>query len=172
MLERATYRARQFFQGLRADLSPGEVATARTLLTPAEFSLFLQEEPRDRRHSVNLLRLLRTEAGAMDMELPREVEAAALLHDVGKGRLHVWHRILFVLLDAAPSALARRVESHSGAPWRRALWRIRHHAALGAGLLAEAGSEMRVVELVRRHTEPPPADDPELALLIAADGQV
>ena len=165
-LRRARYRVRQFTHGLRPFLDPREIEDARARLTPAEFALFLGAEARDRRHSVDLFEALRAQ-GATEPEL-----TAALLHDVGKGPLRTWHRIAFVLLHALASGLAPRVEVQDGAPWQQALWRLRHHARLGAERLQAAGSEARVVELVRRHTETPPVDDPALARFIALDDQL
>ncbi len=165
-LRRAAYRVRQFTRGLRPFLAPAEIEAARAHLSAAECALFLAAEGRDRRHSVALFEALRG-AGAGEAEL-----VAALLHDVGKGPLRTWHRVAFVILDAALLRLGARLEAERGAPWRRALWRLRHHARLGAALLAAAGSEARVIALVARHTEPPPADDPVLARFIAFDDRL
>ena len=160
---RARYRVRQFTHGLRPALSLAEIEAAHARLSPAEFALFLDAEARDRRHSFDLFAALRS-AGAGEVDL-----VAALVHDVGKGRLRAWHRIAFVLLNAAAPGLGRRLQAEHGAPWRQALWRLRHHARLGAARLEAAGSDARVVELVRRHTERPPGDDPALARFIEAD---
>lgn len=163
---RAAYRVRQLLRGLRSRLSPQQIVEVREHLSPREFALFLGADARDRRHSWELFAALRG-AGASDAAL-----TAALLHDVGKGRLATWHRVAFVLLDAAAPTLARRIEAPLGAGWRRALWRLRYHARLGAEALAAAGSDARVIALVARHTQPPPADDPELARFIALDGRL
>lgn len=165
-LRRARYRAYQFLHGLRPALAPAEVEAARALLSPAEFVLFSGAEARDRRHSVDLCVALRA-AGAGEAE-----QVAALVHDVGKGPLHAWHRVAFVLLDAAAPRLTRRLEAPEGAGWRNALWRLRHHARLGAERLEAAGSDPRVIALVRRHTEAPPSDDPALARFIAFDDRL
>lgn len=135
----------------------------RAHLVPAELALFLAAEPRDHRHSVDLFEALRA-ADATEAEL-----VAALVHDVGKGRLRAWHRVAFVVLGALAPHLGRAIEVDRGASWRRALWRLRHHARLGAALLAAAGSEARVVELVARHTDAPPEDDAVLARFIEFD---
>ena len=165
-LARARYRVRQFTRGLRPILTTVEIEAVRSHLTPAERALFLAAEGRDHRHSVDLFEALRA-AGASRPEL-----VAALLHDVGKGRLRTWHRVAFVLIEACAPRLARRVESISGAPWRQALWRLRHHARLGAAMLDVAGSDPRVIELVAGHTEAPPADDPVLARFIEFDDRL
>ncbi len=172
MFARARYRARQFFRGLRPHLSPQEIALARVMLSPAEFTLFLHAEARDRRHSMDLLQLLSREAQAQGALLPEAMQVAALLHDVGKGRMAAWHRVTFVLLNATSPRVSRALESSSGAEWRRSLWRLRHHARLSADILAAAGSAPRVVEIVRAHTSPPPREDPEIAAFVLADDRV
>src|SRR5690606_31187109 len=116
------YRVYQFVRGLRPFLAPHEIEEARSYLSPAEFTLFLHAEARDRRHSVDLFEALRSR-GASTSEL-----VAALVHDVGKGRQRTWHRVAFVLIEALAPGLAPRVESETGAAWQRALWRLRHHA--------------------------------------------
>lgn len=165
-LARVRYRVYQFTHGLRPFLAPREVEAARARLSPAEFALFLHAEARDRRHSFDLFEALRTE------DADEAAQVAALVHDVGKGPLRTWHRVVFVLLRAGAPALLDRLAAEQGASWRQALWRLRDHAALGAALLEAAGSRPRVVELVRRHTEAPPADDPALARFIALDDQL
>lgn len=164
LLSRAAYRTRQFLHGLRAWLAPAEIVEARERLSPPELALFLAADDRDRRHSYDLYAALRAE-GASDAAL-----RAALLHDVGKGRLATWQRVAFVMLDATAPRWARRIEAEHGAGWRRALWRLRHHARLGAEALAAAGSDPRVIAIVAAHTQPPPPDDAELARFIALDG--
>jgi hypothetical protein len=100
-----------------------------------------------------------------------DVLAAALLHDVGKGRIHVGHRVAFVLLNClAPRLLAFWAADKPG-PWRRPLCRIAHHEALGADLAAEAGASPTVVTLIRNQEKAgaSSADDPRLAILRVAD---
>jgi hypothetical protein len=159
-------------RGFRPQLSPAESAEVQALLSERERELFLAAEPRDRRHSVDLFLLLRREATAGGRAISRDLEVAALVHDVGKGPLRAWHRVAFVILGALSQRVAHRIEAERGAGWRRALWRLRHHARLGADLLREAGSDERVIAIVATHTSPPPADDAEIATFIAADDRV
>lgn len=165
-LRRARYRARQFTHGLRSHLAPGEVAEVRGLLRPEEFRLFLHAEPRDRRHSLDLYRLLATEGASPAMLV------AALVHDVGKGRVATWHRVAFVVLNGVSPRVVSVLAAKAGAGWRRALWRLLHHAALGAQALEAVAADARVVAIVRAHTGTPPAEDAEVARFIAADDQV
>jgi putative nucleotidyltransferase with HDIG domain len=160
-LARARYRVRQFIRGLRPHLRAHEVAEARGRLSEREFALFLNAQPRDRRHSMDLYRLLQ-QRGASD-----DVLVAALVHDVGKGRIATWHRVAFVALGPLVGPLA----SNSGRRWRRALWRLREHARLGAEMLRRAGSSPRVVEIVEAHTDAHSADA-EIEAFIRADDSV
>lgn len=169
---RIRYRAWQFFRALRPALHPDEIAMVRSRLSEAEFTLFLHADARDRRHSLDLYHLLQSEGEAAGLPISEELELAALLHDVGKGRMAVWHRAVFVVLNAISPRLVPLVESPTGMEWRRSLWRLRRHADLGADLLAAAGTRPRVVDIVRAHTSPPPADDEEIARFIRADDRV
>lgn len=162
---RARYRARQYAKGLRARVTPEEAATVRALLTPAEQALFLTMQRRDQRHSLDLHRALAAEGAT------RDALVAALLHDVGKGRLHDWQRVLFVLLEAVRPGLGRPLEAATGPAWRTGLWRLRHHARLGAERLAEVGTAPRVVEIVAAHTARLPVADAEIARFVEWDSR-
>jgi hypothetical protein len=164
----AAYRSGQFFRGFRGAFAPGEIQTVRVLLSEEERRLFAAMQGRDRRHSMDMVRWLERHA-PRHARPSYDLLAAALLHDVGKGQLAVWDRVGFVLLGAVSVRLRRRLASEEGWRWQRALWRLEHHAALGAEKLAVAGSRRRVIELVSRHTDPSPAGDEELAWLMTAD---
>lgn len=166
LFRRGRYRVRQFTRGLRPHLAPGEIAEVRGLLRPEEFRLFLHAEPRDRRHSLDLYRLLAAEGASPAMLV------AALVHDVGKGRLATWHRVAFVVLNGVSPRLVGAAAAETGAGWRRALWRLQHHAVLGAQALEAVAADARVVAIVRAHTGRPPAGDAEVARFIVADDQV
>jgi len=161
LLGRARYRTRQFTRGLRPHLSAHEIAEARARLSVTEFALFLNAQPRDRRHSMDLYHLLQRD-GASD-----EMLVAALVHDVGKGQIATWHRVAFVALGP----LGGLVASPQGARWRRALWRLQQHAEMGAEMLRRAGSSARVVQIVEAHTQPH-SSDAEIEAFIRADDSV
>ena len=168
MWRSAAYRVRQFFRGFRWTLNPDEIRTVRDLLAHEERLLFTSMQARDRRHSMDVLLWL--DRSAPPHAPPSdELRVAALLHDVGKGSLIVWDRVLFVLLGAASIRLRRWVERESGWRFQRALWRLEYHAPLGAEKVSLAGSRPRVIALVARHTDASSAGDEELAWLMAAD---
>jgi hypothetical protein len=164
------YRVWQVFAGWRARLTPEAITEIRALLSPAELALFVAMLGRDQAHCLRV----RDEVARMGVARRRSPShpllVSALLHDIGKGRVATWQRVAFVTLDVLAPRLARRIESPDGAGWRRALWRLRHHARLGAEQLAAIGADPRAVALVAGHMAPPSADaDDELAWLIAAD---
>jgi hypothetical protein len=167
---RAVYRAGQFARGLRGALTTQEITEVRRLLSRDELALFVAMERRDRRHSMDVLLALRARAASRGVVPGHELEAAALLHDVGKGDLLVWDRVAYVLLGRVSTRLLDRVANARGGARRRAAWRLHYHARLGADHLREAGSHPRIIDLVVRHTDRPvESDDAELAWLVAAD---
>ena len=169
-LARAIYRAGQFFRGFVTAVDPDDAHAVAALLSAAELRLFLSQRPRDRRHAVLTMRHLERIATAEGTTASNMLRTAALLHDIGKGPLHAEDRILYVLVNSISSELVDRFADEHGTRLRRALWRLRHHARLGAAQLTAAGSAPRVVELVSTHHLPATPDgDREFAWLIAAD---
>jgi HD domain len=166
-LARSLYRSRQFFGALRPSVDEGRVAAALAPLTAGERSLFESMTMRDQQHCLDvhdaLLGQDRTE---------RDLLAAALLHDCGKGHISVWHRVVFVLLDAlSPRLLERLVRPGDGSGWQQALYRCKHHPELGAELARRAGSSELTIALIRGDATSARVREP-LAALEAADDTV
>jgi hypothetical protein len=98
----------------------------------------------------------------------RELLVAALLHDCGKGQIALWHRVAYVVLDAAAPGFLRGIAAQGDGPsWREALYRCVHHAELGAHRAEQAGSSPRVVALIRGEHDAESSE--QLAALRAAD---
>ena len=91
----------------------------------------------------------------------RDLLTAGLLHDAGKGTIATWHRVTYVLAPAG--LLARVARPGDGAGWRETFYRCLHHETLGAERAREAGSNARVVALIRGES----AQDPLAAALHA-----
>ncbi len=142
---RALYRGRQFFGALRPRVDADLREEAFRLLREPERRLFATMTRRDQRHCLDVYRRLRPQ-GHDDPDLL----AAALLHDVGKGRIALWQRVVYVLLEVrAPGLLRRLAVPGEGTGWRQTLYRCRHHPELGAKLAREVGSSDQVVALIR-----------------------
>ncbi len=161
LANRAIYRSRQFFSSVRPRIDVDLQAEAFALLTDGQRALFSSMTLRDQQHCLGVYHKLRDE-GHDDVDLL----VAALLHDAGKGKIALWHRVAFVMLDAAsPSLLDRLTRPGDSSHWREALFRCRNHAKLGAALAQQAGSSEQVVHLIREEDH----DDVQLAALRAAD---
>ena len=98
------HRVGQFVAHVRARVDPSEEALVERVLPPSAQMLFREMPVADRRHGLDVAHRLLA-SGHDD----RDLLAAALLHDAGKGhRLRLWHRVSGVLLEAvAPGALRR-----------------------------------------------------------------
>jgi hypothetical protein len=128
--------------------------------------LFESMTLRDQEHGIIVYRRVRAASGGEHAD-DGALFAAALLHDCGKGHVATWHRVVHVLLGVAAPPLRRTAARERGAAWRRALWRLLHHAEIGAALARAAGASDDVVRMIRLQDAPAP--DARLALLQAAD---
>jgi hypothetical protein len=147
----AQYRGRQFWSALRARVTPEERQLVGCYLSPPLQRLFDRLAVADQRHSLDVLYALQ-EKGYND----RDLLAAALLHDVGKVEvnLHLWQRVVIVLLQATWPALLDELAWGDPANWRYAFYIQREHPEIGARLAKEAGASPLTVELIRRHQVP------------------
>ncbi len=179
---RAAYRVRQFFGAVVAYLAPlddSELAEAHAVLPERARPLFDAMPRNDQRHSLEVLRTLRSR-GYEDAPLPAAaLLQAALLHDAAKagGGITVLHRVAIVLVKAFRPHWLARWRDRAAPPrsdLRYPFWVHLNHPALSAQLAAEAGCLPQAVMLIRRHQDPAATTgdlsiDDDLAALQAAD---
>lgn len=144
------HRVAQFIGHLTARVDPGEEERARRLVPDAAWPLFAAMPTADRRHALDVAARL-IEAGHADADLL----AAAMLHDAAKGRrMHLWHRVAGVLLEAVSRRTLLRLASPDQRSWRYPFHLYLHHAALSADAALAAGCTPRTAAFIRRLTEP------------------
>src|SRR5439155_8624316 len=94
---------RQGLNALWPSTDPAAMGGALEALLPGEQRLFEAMEKRDGRHALEVFGRLRAR-GVTD----RDLLAAALLHDCGKGVVPVWLRALNVIPRPLVTVLARK----------------------------------------------------------------
>ena len=148
---RVLYRAGQLWQALTATPAIEDLHRASEVLSPQLMALFLNQPAREQVHSLRVFMRLR-----VDGVKSSDLLAAALLHDVGKGRypLKIWERVLVVIGQAL--VVRPGVAKDLGEPrgWKRPFVIARQHASWGAEMAAAAGATPLTVELIRRHHDP------------------
>jgi hypothetical protein len=137
---------------------PQERAAAAAWLRPAELALFDDMRAADQRHGLDVVAHLRA-SGVGD----RDVLAAGLLHDCGKGDTGPGPRVAWSLGERYGEGVVSAASRMPG--WRAPLERLRTHAASSAAALETAGLSARAVALVREQDAP---SDPEFGARFAA----
>jgi hypothetical protein len=157
------HRVGQFVAHVRARVDPAEEALVERVLPSPAQALFHRMPVADRRHGLDVAQRLLA-SGHDD----RDVLAAALLHDAGKGhRLRLWHRVAGVLLEAIAPSLLRRLASPDPRSWRHPFHLYLHHNAISAEMAVSAGCTARTGAFIRG--QPDETDAPLQAALNAAD---
>ncbi|HEX5827579.1 MAG TPA: hypothetical protein VFY23_08670 [Candidatus Limnocylindrales bacterium] len=140
-------KARQLRAHLTATVSPTERTGLAAWLRPAELALFDAMHVADRRHGLDVVAVLRR-AGVRD----RDVLAAGLLHDCGKGDTGAGPRVAWSLGEVLGPWVLGVARVMPG--WGAALDRLATHAETSADMVAEAGLPPFAVDLVRHQAEP------------------
>ena len=142
-------RVRQFLAAVRAKVSDDDMAVLEQHLDPPQRDLFREMSPIDQRHCLDVFNTLLRQ-GHSDPDLLR----AALLHDIGKREIRLWHRVAGVLLEAFWPTLLEKLAINRPQSWLYGFYIYRHHADLSAELAERRGCSPSVVELTRGHHTP------------------
>jgi hypothetical protein len=179
-----TARVQRTLRSAFASFARPDDAWAKSVLSSAEYSVYVRMDPRDREHAVRVARaLLERHPNANNL-----VIQAALLHDCGKlvrrynllERIWVGWRVAEPDRDARLSSVqlgaltsprparvgSRRVKTISPKPLSAADVR-RFHPQIGAWLIRAAGGDERVALIVERHHFP--GNDSEIAWVHEVD---
>ncbi len=156
----------RLYRGLENLVSPWRRVDDRpalAMLDVATLPFYLRLGKPDRAHSLRVLAWLRGH-GFRDPDLM----AAALLHDCGKAaaRISVAQRTLKVLLKRfSPSRWEQLSRPAEPGSWRYPFYVLRHHPAIGAHWVEQAGGAPDLVWLIRLHEVDPDPADPRYALM-------
>jgi hypothetical protein len=157
------HRVGQFVAHVQARVDPSEEALLDRVLPPSAQMLFRGMPVADRRHGLDVAQLLLA-SGHDD----RDLLAAALLHDAGKGhRLRLWHRVSGVLLEAVAPGSLRRLARAERSSWRYPYHLYLHHEAISAEMAVSAGCAPRTGAFIRGQSRE--KDAPLQTALKAAD---
>jgi hypothetical protein len=177
---RPVHRVRRFVRTLVARRPRAQdLEWANSHLSESEQRLFAKMSTADRAHSIEVARAVEANLDRVGLqagdEEARWILAAALTHDVGKtvAGLGTYGRVMATLSAAAGGA-------DMGPHWaeKRGMTRkiglYLQYPALGADLLAMAGSDERVIAWAAQHHEPEESWTVPLdvgRLLVAADDE-
>ena len=148
------HNVRRFFGSLRpGPPSRQDRAWAEGHLSPAEVELWRRMSNPDQRHAVRVARRVEI---ALGHEATAPVMAAALLHDVGKTDAHLrtYGRVIATVTIALAGKRTVAAWTQTRGLWRR-IGLYAEYTALGADMLALAGSDPLTVAWAREHHDPP-----------------
>ena len=153
---RLIYRSRQFWQAITTRSSRDDTDLVSSILSPSQIELFNLMQKSEQVHSLRVLKELRNR-GAEN----RDLQTAALLHDVGKVRapLRLWERVLIVIVKAfCPDCVKKwgsipDGDTLNGLGWRRAFVVAEQHPVWGAVLASQCGTSPMAASLIARHQD-------------------
>lgn len=170
-------RIKQVAAAVTAKLTEADRAFVAERLNTQEQALFYAMNVPDQRHALNVAgtagRLAAQRRDGVDEKL---LIKCALLHDVGKvkGDVSTWDKIITVVAHYfAPGwsrSWGRQGRGGPVANLRHAFYTYYNHPERGVALLAAAGAEDNLLDIVRRHHDAPADGEPvELTILREAD---
>lgn len=151
------YRVKQFYKALFPSVNPLEIEWVAMTLPAKAFSIFRKQALPEQRHALDVTKSLEIELKFLSLS-PDEYQNlifAALLHDCGKSlvQVHLWQRILIVLIDIFPLQLNDYIGAKPG-HLALTLKILHYHALWGEALAKEAGLNQQICLFIREHHFP------------------
>ncbi len=140
------YRLRQGLAYFDPRVPAAERAAALALLSDDEQTLFRRLAPVDQRHSLAVYR-----AAAAERPDDSALQAAAMLHDVGKGRPGILDRALLTLVEENAPWLLLRWLRRPAASRRGRIARLARHTEASARFAELAQAHPAVVDTLRSY---------------------
>jgi putative nucleotidyltransferase with HDIG domain len=180
-LSRLGHRINQFVFAVASRAIPEDRGFVSDYLNVKEASLFNRLPEDIRKHSIVVAKkLLELAHDAPPQVDGRELVRAGLLHDIGKGIVHlsIFDRAVLVTIHKwirpVYDLFANRGRSERASWFSRKFYVHREHANIASELLHSAGTEEKVIGIIQGHDDEPKESDPiELVLLRKVDeGQI
>lgn len=176
MLRTIAHRFRQFYHAIFCRYGKADELFARAYLNSQEIALFNQLPGFEKKHCVEVAKIM-LELALYNPELdPRKLVRLGLLHDIGKSAERsgpVTKAILVVLRYLCPGIFDRLADQGENRGFLNKFYVYKHHGDIGAKLLAKMGESAEIVSIIRKHdplVEPLQPEDPlELKILQQAD---
>lgn len=148
-LPRATFPellGRAIAAAVRPRSDPADRAWAESLLTPAEFGLWIRQSDYDQHHAIEVARRVERRLATTAHAGDTLWTSAALMHDVGKceSNLSLPERVIATLASKVFGVATARAWASSAAGWKRRLGLYLTHGELGAAMIRAAGGREAV----------------------------
>jgi hypothetical protein len=155
-LPRATFRAlaeRAIAAARRVRIDPEDEAWARSVLTPAEFDLWIRQSDYDRSHSVRVSRRVQDRLAGTPYAGDALWPGAALMHDVGKlqSDLSLGERAIATLASKVVKAAAARRWAGFATGTKRRIGLYLIHGEVGAKMIRAAGGREEIAAWTEVH---------------------
>ena len=176
-LSRLGHRINQFIFAVTSRAMPEDKGFVSDYLNVKETALFYRLPEDIRKHSIVVAKkLLELSHDAPPQVEARDLVRVGLLHDIGKGIVHlsVADRAVLVTirkwLRPMYDLLANRGRDEHASWISRKFYVHREHANIASELLHSSGTEEKIIGIIAGHDEEPEGTDPiELVLLRKAD---